>query len=725
MISRAVAVGNGGTRSRSVPNSSRHSGGNNPGLDAITWPTLTNVGPRSVKAVRSRRGRGSRTRARWRAKVAVMSADRQAMPVREGRATSTEPTRGRSNERPDAATPSIASAAVVASRGTDGRRAGWALIGRQARTQWAGLALGVVVGLIWTLGRVSIPSLVQRAIDEGIEAGDADAVVRWSAIIAAVAVVTACFTGLRRYMAFREARLAEARLRDQLFAHLVRLSFPFHDRTPTGQLMSRANLDLQQIQTFFSVVPLTMANLVTVLATAVILVRIDPVLTLLALGGLPFLVVLARRMSVRLFPTVMAVQQESAQLAEVVEETVSGVRVVKGFGAEGVQEARLGVEADDVYDASMDGALVRARYWPALEALPGLGLVLVLAHGGHQVIDGRLTIGQLVAFNAYVALLVWPMRMLGWIVALAQRALAASERVAEILAVDVEVADPADPVPLGGRAGATGTGGPGGSGATGGHVRFTDVGFSYSGGQPVLDGLELEIAPGESVAVVGATGSGKSTIARLLCRFYDVDSGSVSIDGVDVRDAALVELRRAVGLVFEDTFLFSDSIAANIAFADPDVTEAEVERAARLAGAHDFISGLDHGYATVIGERGFSLSGGQRQRIAIARAILADPRVLVLDDATSAVDPDKEHEIRGALAEVMSGRTTIVIAHRPATIALAGRVVLLDGGRVVAEGTHDELLAGEPRYRAVLASASDDDRDGGGAEVVGAPGGRP
>jgi len=598
---------------------------------------------------------------------------------------------------------------VAAPSATDGRRAGWALIGRQVRTQWAGLALGVVVGLIWTLGRVSIPSLVQRAIDEGIEAGDADAVVRWSALIGAVAVVTACFTGLRRYMAFREARTAEARLRDRLFAHLVRLSFPFHDRTPTGQLMSRANLDLQQIQNFFSVVPLTMANLLTVVATAVILVRMDAVLTLLALGGLPLLVVLARRMSIRLFPTVMAVQQESAELAEVVEETVSGVRVVKGFGAEGVQASRLGVEADDVYDAAMAGATVRARYWPILEAVPALGLVLVLGYGGHQVIDGDLTIGELVAFNAYVTLLVWPMRMLGWIVAMAQRALAAAERVSELLAVDVEVADPADPVPIGGPRGAGSTG-------AGGHVRFTGVGFAYAGGQPVLDGLDLEVEPGESVAIVGATGSGKSTIARLLCRFYDVDAGAVTIDGVDVRDAALVDLRRTVGLVFEDTFLFSDTIAANIAFADPDVTGDEVEHAARLAGAHDFIVGLDHGYDTLIGERGFSLSGGQRQRIAIARAILADPRVLVLDDATSAVDPDKEHEIRGALSEVMAGRTTIVIAHRPATIALAGRVVLLDGGRVVAEGTHDELLAGEPRYRAVLAAA--EDLDGGAAVAV-------
>lgn len=576
-------------------------------------------------------------------------------------------------------------------------REGWRLLLGQMRSQWVGIVLGVLVGLLWTLGRVSIPSLVQRAIDQGMEQGDEDAVVRWAVVIALVALTTATFTGLRRYMAFREARRAEAQLRDRMFAHLVRLSFPFHDRTATGQLMSRANTDLQQLQNFFSIIPLAIANIVTVLAAAVILVLINPLLTLLALGALPFLVVLTRLMSAQLFPTQMAVQEESAQLAEVVEETVSGVRVVKGFGAEGVQEARLRTEADDVYDASMAGATVRARFWPTLELLPTVGLVLVLGYGGHLVIDGRLSIGELVAFNAYVALLVWPMRMLGWIVAMAQRAVAASSRVAELLDTDVDVDEPAHPVPLPARV-------PGAGDV--GRVAFEDVRFGYANGPDVLDGFALEIPAGQSVAVVGGTGSGKSTVARLLCRFYDIDGGTVRLDGVDVRDVGLHDLRRAVGLVFEDTFLFSDSIAANIAFADPDAGMDRVERAAKLAGAHDFVTGLAQGYDTLIGERGYSLSGGQRQRIAIARAILADPRVLILDDATSAVDPTKEHEIRDALAEVMRGRTTIVIAHRPATIALAERVVLLDEGRIVADGTHSSLLATSPRYRQVLASAA-------------------
>jgi ATP-binding cassette subfamily B protein len=338
----------------------------------------------------------------------------------------------------------------------------------------------------------------------------------------------------------------------------------------------------------------------------------------------------------------------------------------------------------------MAAARTRASFLPGLELLPNIGLIAVLAYGGHQALAGNLTLGSLVAFNVYIGLLIWPLRMLGMIVAQAQRASVSAERVDEVLATAPLVADAARPVPL-----------PRG----GGEVSFEGVRFGYDRRSPVLDGFDLRVAPGESVALVGATGSGKSTVARLIPRFYDVERGRITIDGVDVRDLRLRELRRAVGIVFEDTFLFSDTIAANIAFADPDAAHSAIERAARLAGAHDFVAELPDGYAARIGERGYSLSGGQRQRIAIARAILADPRVLILDDATSAVDPTKEHEIRDALAEVMRGRTTIVIAHRPATIALADRVLLLDGGRVVAEGTHRSLLAGDHRYREVLAAA--------------------
>jgi ATP-binding cassette, subfamily B, bacterial len=573
---------------------------------------------------------------------------------------------------------------------------GWQLILDACRARRRGILLGVLVGLGWTLGKVSVGLLVGAAIDRGIEAEDDLALRRWALLIALAAVVVGTFTGLRRFLAFREARWIEADLRERLFAHIQRLHFAYHDRAQTGQLMSRANTDLQQIQAFVVMIPLTISNGVTVLAVTVILLTIDPLLTLLALGSLPFLNVLATRFSRRLHPAVMGIQQESAELAAVVEETVAGVRVVKGFGAERVQRARLRVEADGVYGESMNAARVRARFLPALELLPNLGLIATLGYGGHQVVNGNLTLGDLIAFNVYVVMLIWPLRMLGMILAQAQRSAASAERVKEVLETAPDIADSptGDPLPAVGPDGGRG------------EVRFEGVRFSYARDLPVvLDGLDLVVPAGQSVAVVGATGSGKSTVARLIPRFYDVLDGRVVVDGVDVRDVRLRDLRKAVGIVFEETFLFSDSIGANIAFADPEAPADAIVRAARLAGADEFIEALPEGYDTLIGERGYSLSGGQRQRIAIARAILADPRVLILDDATSSVDPTKEHEIRDALAEVMRDRTTIVIAHRPATIALADRVVLLRGGRVVADGTHVELLASSAEYRGVLAAA--------------------
>ncbi len=336
--------------------------------------------------------------------------------------------------------------------------------------------------------------------------------------------------------------------------------------------------------------------------------------------------------------------------------------------------------------------------------MPSLGLVAVLGLGGLRVLDGSLTIGELVAFNFFVTLLVWPLRSIGMTVAFAQRAAAALERVHEVLDVAPAIADPPEPVDL---ADWRWSG------------EFSSVTFGYSDSL-VLDGFDLEIAAGESVAVVGATGSGKSTVARLLLRFYDPSSGSITIDGVDLRDLRVDDVRRAVGIVFEDTLLFNDTVSANIAFAvpglDPSADRERIRSAARAAGADEFIERLPEGYDTVLGERGFSLSGGQRQRIAIARAVLADPRVLVLDDATSAVDPSKEHEIRSAMGVVMRDRTTIVIAHRPGTVAMADRVILVDGGRVAASGPHAELLESNARYREVL--AADSARSAAGGELM-------
>jgi ATP-binding cassette subfamily B protein len=555
--------------------------------------------------------------------------------------------------------------------------------------------MGAGVGLAWTLGKVAVPQLTRLAIDKGIEQDGS--LIFWTMLILAAATVAGFFAACRRYFAFRESRLTETYLRERLFAQIQGLHVGFHDKAQTGQLMSRSSSDLQQVQGFVVNIPIFVSQITMVLGVVVILFLSDPILAAVSLAPLPFINISARRFSNKIHPAVLAVQQEQAQLANVVEETVSGVRVIKGFGAEGVQQAKLQTEADDIRRESMKAAYIRSRFLPAIDLLPSLGLVAVLGLGGHRVITGDMTLGGLVAFNTYLTMLIWPMRNIGMTIAFGQRAASALLRVNEILSEEPAITDPSKPkrLPKTGLAQPTGA------------LSFQNVRFGYDIGHTdvrVLEGLTLEVQPGESVAIVGATGSGKSTIARLLLRFYDPQTGGIALDGIDLRELKLSELRRSVGVVFEDTLLFHDTVSSNIAFAKPGIDSDVVVRAAKLAGAHEFIMQLPEKYDTVLGERGFSLSGGQRQRIAIARAIVADPRVLVLDDATSAVDPTKEHEIRDALATVMRGRTTLVIAHRPATIELADRAVLLDNGVIAASGSHHELLETNEKYREVLAA---------------------
>ena len=571
------------------------------------------------------------------------------------------------------------------------RSEGWKLLRGLLRDQRRNLVIGGLIGMSWAAFKVAIPQVTKLAINDGIEKNGP--LLKWALIIAGLGVLTGILSGFRRYVAFRESRWAETLLRERLFGHVLDLNIGYHDKALTGQLMSSASSDLMQIQGFIVMIPITMSNVIQIFAVATILFVTDPVLALVAMAPLPFVNLSARRFSSRIHKITLAVQAEQAQLANVVEESVSGVRVVKGFGAEQVQFDKLEKEADDIYAESMKAAKIRSNYMPAIDILPALGAVWVLGVGGQRVLSGQISIGDLVAFNVYLTLLVWPLRNVGMIIALGQRAASALVRIHEVLSTKSEITDPPMAREL-----------PSPNGKQLGAVKFDHVQFGYDADRPVLKNFNLEIAAGESIAIVGATASGKSTVARLLLRFYDTDNGHVYLDGVDVRKLKLRELRQQIGVVFEDTVLFNDSVKSNISFARPNASQADLEKAAKLAGAHDFILQLPNGYDTVIGERGFSLSGGQRQRIAIARAIISDPRVLILDDATSAVDPSKEGEIRDAMRTVMSGRTTIVIAHRPGTIALASRVVFIDELTVAAIGKHEDLVATNARYREVLAS---------------------
>ena len=575
------------------------------------------------------------------------------------------------------------------------RSEGWKLLRAALKVQRRNLLLGALVGILWASFKVAVPQMTKIAINDGIEKNGP--LLRWALIIGGLGVLTGVLSGMRRYVAFRESRWAEMLFRERLFSHILRLHIGYHDKAQTGQLMSRASSDLMQIQGFIVMIPITLSNVIQIIAVTAILFITDPILAVVALIPLPFVNLSARRFSHRIHPASIAVQAEQAQLANVVEESVSGVRVIKGFGAEQVQFEKLEKEADDILRESMKAARIRSSFMPAIDVLPALGLVAVLGVGGHRVINGDLTVGDLVAFNVYLTLLIWPLRNIGMIVALGQRAAAALVRINEVMSTKSEISDPTLPMQL-----------PHDETENLGSVKFDKVVFGYNAEYPVLRNFNLDIQGGESIAIVGATGSGKSTITRLLLRFYDAQSGHVYLDGIDVRKLKLSELRSQIGVVFEDTVLFNDTVRNNIAFAKPHASADEVERAAKLSGAHEFILRLPKGYETVIGERGFSLSGGQRQRIAIARAIVANPRVLVLDDATSAVDPSKEGEIREAMKTVMSGRTTIVIAHRPGTIALADRVMLLDEGKVAAIGTHEDLVSTNARYREVLANMSAD-----------------
>jgi ATP-binding cassette subfamily B protein len=567
-------------------------------------------------------------------------------------------------------------------------KAGMGLLGRTLLRYRKASALSIGSALLWMSMVALVPYLTKLVVDRAIDGTRSDLLVPLFWLIVAVGLLKALGIGGRRFFAFSLAYRAETDLRNRLFEHVQRLAFSFHDRVPTGELMARASSDLRQVRMVFSMLPITVANVALTAIVVVMLIVLDPVLGVIASVSVPALFLLANRYARRILGVSWEVQQRLADLSRVVEEVVAGVRVVKSYGREDTVVGRLSTSADRIYSRTMEMLRLRSIYVPIFELIPAIATAAVLLVGGSRVIGGSMTLGDFVAFTQYMAVLMFPLRITGWFFAELPRSAAAASRVMELLRTAPDIASPEHPVPL-----------PDGPGT----LRLEHVSFAYPDGSSVLRDVDLTIPAGTSVALVGSTGSGKTTFAYLVPRFYDPDNGTISLDGVDLRSLRIDDLRSQVALVFEEPFLFSATIGENISFGAPEASDEQIRLAARLSQAHEFISQLSDGYDTVVGERGYSLSGGQRQRIALARAILRDPRILILDDATSSVDAITEREIREALEEVMEDRTTIIIAHRTSTLTLADNVLLLDYGRVVASGTHERLLAESARYRQVLA----------------------
>jgi ABC-type multidrug transport system fused ATPase/permease subunit len=502
-----------------------------------------------------------------------------------------------------------------------------------------------------------------------------------------VGAARAVFMAGRRLIAGKQALGVEFDVRSALYAHLLRLSFGFYDRHQTGQLMSRATVDLQTVRFFLGYgLIFFFQNVITVFGAMAVMFVVNWKLTLVALWIAPMLVGIAFRYSHVAHPLLRDVQQKMADVATVAEENIVGVHVVKSFAQEQAEQRKFEARSEAVFAQSVAANRQRALYVPLLGFLPLLAQGGVLLVGGRMVINGSLSFPSFVAFNVLVLMLVMPLRMLGMWIGQAQRATASAERIFEVMNEPEEVSDRPGAIEL-----------PPGPGL----VRYRDVGFEYAPGRPVLQDIDLELEPGTTIALIGHTGSGKTTFAALVPRFYDVTQGRVELDGIDVRDVTLRSLRGSIGVVTQDPFLFSASVRENIAFGVAAATDEEVERAARLAQADEFIVKLPQQYDTVIGERGITLSGGQRQRIAIARALVVDPRVLIFDDATASVDASTEARIKLGLREAMQGRTTIIIAHRLSTISLADEIVVLDKGTIAARGTHDELIHSSPVYREI------------------------
>ncbi len=547
------------------------------------------------------------------------------------------------------------------------------------------LVVSTVLAIGSQVAQIALVWVTAHVIDDAIIPRDAGKLWVFVWVIIGLGGLRAALMAGRRLISGKQALAVEMDMRQGLYRHLVRLSFGFYDRHQTGQLMSRATVDLQGVRFFLGYgLIFFFQNILTVLSVTVVLFFFEWKLALIALAITPVLVVVAYRYSHVAHPTLRDVQQKLADVATVAEENIVGVHVVKSFAQEPQEQQKFTDRSEAVFRQTLRANRQRALYVPFISWVPMLAQAAVLLVGARMVAQGNLTVGGFIAFNLYLGMLIMPLRSLGMWIGQAQRATASGERIFQVMDEPEEIADRPDAGELP---------------AGGGDLSFEGVGFEYMEGRPVLQSIDLQVAAGKTIALIGHTGSGKTTLTSLVPRFYDVTSGRVTLDGTDVRDVKLNSLRHAIGVISQDPFLFSATVRENIMFGAPGLDDAEVERIAQLAQAHEFVERLPNGYDTIIGERGITLSGGQRQRLAIARALAVDPRVLILDDATASVDASTEARIRVGLREAMRNRTTLIIAHRLSTIALADEIVVLDDGRIAARGTHEELLVTSQVYR--------------------------
>lgn len=554
----------------------------------------------------------------------------------------------------------------------------WRILGflRPYRLQ---LAVAYVSLFIALAAQLSVPKLIQYVIDDGIAPNDSSIVFQGAMLIVGATAIQAAFTYVRSYLFQALAERVATNVRASLYEHLLTLSFSFFDTSQSGQLMSRATEDVNSIRRFmmFSL-RMTIYSVSMLIVISVILFREHATLAALSLMVMPVLAFTAIYFATQVRPMFARVQQQFGEMSSVLQENLAGTRVVRVFAREDAEAGKFRRSLQKLYDRQMATIRYYSFFFPFMQFISGVSLAFILWYGGRRVLDGSLSIGTLVAFNIYLTMLAMPLRQLGWIMNSVARAIASGERIFEITDTRPAIRDSEAAV-----APATYTG----------TVCLQHVSFTYPHAPaPALHDINVKAGPGDVIAIIGATGSGKSSLVSLIPRFYDVSSGTVTVDGIDVRQLKLSSLRTTVGIVLQESFLFSTTIGDNIAFGVPGASQDQIERAARIARAHEFIMAMPDGYGTILGERGVSLSGGQRQRVAIARALCSDPRVLILDDATSSVDTETEYEIQQALKEAMVGRTTFIIAQRVSTLKEAKEILVLEHGRIAERGSHQDLL---------------------------------